>query len=196
MSEPSAEVTLRVTALLEEMGVSYVIGGSLASALHGVARSTLDADLVADLREEHVPALIEALQGEFYLFDEAIYEAIRHRGSFNLIHLETMFKVDIFIPKDRAFDRSQLRNGAPQVIATEPDRRAQVASAEDTLLAKLEWYRLGDEVSDRQWRDILGILKAQGERLDRAYLQQMAQSLGVLDLLHRAQRDASLADSD
>lgn len=195
MNESSAEVTLRVTTLLEEMGIPYVIGGSLASALHGVARSTLDADLVADLREEHVPGLLNALQGEFYLFDEAIYEAIQHRSSFNLIHLETMFKVDIFIPKGRAFDRSQLRNGASQVIATEPERRAQVASAEDTLLAKLEWYRLGDEVSDRQWRDILGILQAQGERLDRAYLQQMAQSLGVLDLLQRAQEDAGQSGS-
>jgi len=148
-SEPVA-VTLLVIQAMETLDVPYLIGGSLASAVHGVVRTTLDTDLVADLSPEHAAPLVRALGDAFYADASAIEDAINRRSSFNLIHLETMFKVDVFIPKQRAFDREQFERRAEQVIATDPERMAYVASAEDIILAKLEWYQTGGQVSERQ----------------------------------------------
>jgi hypothetical protein len=103
-----------------------------------------------------------------------------------------MFKVDMFIPKDRPFDRQQLARREKQGIGTEPDQMAYVASAEDIILAKLEWYRLGGEVSERQWRDVQGILEVSGNRLDQDYLRRWAATLNVSDLLERALSEATL----
>lgn len=186
MYDNALTVTLDVIATLEQLQIPYLVGGSMASALHGFSRTTLDSDLVADVRPEHVPTLVQQLGVRYYISDSAIYDAIRHRSSFNLIHLATMFKVDIFLPKARQFDRDQMRQRRQYIVATEPERTAYVASPEDTILAKLEWYRLGGEVSDRQWRDILGVIQVQGDRLDLAYLQQGAAALAVADLLRRA----------
>ncbi len=189
LPEPVA-VTLLVIEALDALGVPYLIGGSLASAVHGVARATADADLVADLRPEHAQPLAQALEGAFYVDVEAIHDAIRRRSSFNVIHLETMFKVDVFVRKSRPFDQAQFERRVAQVIATEPERAAYVASAEDIVLTKLEWFRIGGEVSERQWRDVLGVLKVQGERLDRDYLRRWATALEVSDLLERALSEA------
>jgi hypothetical protein len=186
MTTDPIAVTLLVVEVLETLDVPYLIGGSLASTLHGVARSTLDSDLVADLPAENVAAFVAQLGDQFYVDEQAIQTAIQQRRSFNLIHLKSMFKVDIFIPKRRAFDQAQLANRTLQLVATNPDRTAYVASPEDTILAKLEWYRLSGEVSDRQWGDVLGVLLVQAERLDLAYLRQSAPELGVADLLEKA----------
>jgi hypothetical protein len=186
MANEPVQATMLVIHALDQLNVPYVIGGSLASAVHGVMRATMDTDIVADLHLEQAQPLANALSGTFYADVEMMRDAIEHHSSFNLIHLETMFKVDVFIPKEREFDRLQIRRGISQVIATDPEEEALVATAEDTILAKLEWYRMGGEVSERQWRDILGILKIQAETLDLSYLRKWANNLGVADLLERA----------
>ncbi|HLF27245.1 MAG TPA: hypothetical protein VJG32_12990 [Anaerolineae bacterium] len=185
ISEPIA-VTLQVVTLLDRLGVPYAIGGSLASSIYGAARMTMDADLIAEVRSEHVAALVQGLSSDFYVDADTIRDAITHKRSFSVVHLASMFKVDVFIPKLRQFDRAQLERRVKQVVATDPERTVYVATAEDTILAKLEWYRLGNEVSERQWRDVLGILQVQAERLDLDYLHRSAEALQVADLLNKA----------
>lgn len=186
MIPETTAVTLLVTEALERLGVRYLVGGSFASTVHGEPRRTLDTDLVAELRQEHVNPLVEALGAAFYADEKMIRDAITHRRSFNLIHLATMFKVDVFIPRRRAFDREQMKRRTKQVLVGDPERTVYIATAEDTILAKLEWYRLGGGVSERQWRDVLGVIQVQGQRLDRTYLRRWAAKLGVLELLERA----------
>lgn len=192
MNTDPIAVTLAVIRVLEALDVPYLIGGSLASALHGVPRATNDADLIVDLKLEHVEPFVRALTPEFYADADAIRQAIRDQRSFNLIHLESMFKVDLFVRKPRPFDQAQFNRRISAILATDPERTAFVASAEDTILAKLEWYQMGGGVSDRQWRDILGILKAQREQLDLAYLHEWANRLQLADQLERALSDAGI----
>jgi len=117
-------------------------------------------------------------------------DALRRRSSFNLIHYETAFKVDIFIRKIRPFDQMQLERRKLAVIVADPEQSVYVLSPEDTLLAKLEWYRLGGEVSERQWRDVLGILQVREGELDLDYVRTWARELQVTDLLERALNEA------
>jgi hypothetical protein len=185
LPEPIA-VTISVTAILEKLGIKYLIGGSLASTVHGMVRTTQDSDIVAEMSQEQVEAFVHALEGEFYVDKESITSAIAQHTSFNIIHRESMFKVDIFVPTLRPFVREQLSRARKQVFAIEPKVEALVATAEDTILAKLEWYRMGGEVSERQWRDVLGILKIQAGNLDLSYLNHWAKKLKVSDLLEHA----------
>ena len=187
----ATRITLLVTQTFERLGIPYAVGGSLASSLHGVMRSTLDVDIVADVKAEHIQPLIEALSKEFYADDEMMRDAIDHQISFNLIHYETAFKVDIFIRKSRAFDQMQLKRRRLSVIASNPEESVYVTSPEDTILAKLEWYRMGGEVSDRQWRDVIGVLKTRAGELDLGYLRKWAAELHVSDLLERVLKEAS-----
>jgi len=190
LAQPIA-VTLMVTDALDTLGVPYAIGGSLASAVHGVMRATMDADLVADLRLEHAEPLVRELGDAFYADIEMIRNAIRRHGSFNLVHFETSFKVDVFVAKPRPFDRAQLARRQSYLLSEDPQRYAYVTSPEDIILSKLEWYRMGGCVSDRQWRDVLGVLRVQGDRLDRSYMYQMAATLSVTDLLDQAFEEAA-----
>lgn len=186
MLHEQIDITLLVIDILDELGIPYLVGGSLASALHGVVRTTQDTHIVAEVYPKHVKSLQKKLGDSFYLSTDAIRDAIRNRSSFNLIHLESMFKVDIFIPKRRAFETEQFKRRAQQIVASNPDRTAYIASAEDTILTKLEWYKLGGEISERQWRDVLGVLKVQSGKLDFEYLQYWANQLSVADLLKLA----------
>jgi hypothetical protein len=182
---------LPVIDAFQRLNVAYYVGGSLASSAHGVARATFDADLVADLKPQHVAELVEALQADYYIDAGMIRGALSTRSCFNLIHLATSFKVDVFVLKGRAYDRAALeRKEKRSIDADSPDIEVFLASPEDTVLAKLEWYRLGDEVSERQWCDVLGIFKSQQGRLDRDYMKKWAIELRVADLLERALREA------
>ena len=191
MQNEPIEVTLKVTKILERLGVSYLIGGSLASTLYGMVRSTQDSDIIADMSHKHIHSFVEALQDEFFIDEEMIAEAVQRNSSFNIIHRDTMFKVDVFIPSPSPFQRSQLARVQRQTFALETEMSADFASAEDTILSKLEWYRMGGEVSDRQWRDILGVLKTRTGELDLDYLRKWANELKVTDLLERALRESS-----
>ena len=193
MASTAVEVTLLVADQFEVLGVVYALGGSLASSVHGVPRSTNDSDIVADIRVEHVDALVQALTSTFYIDGDAIRDAIQHRGSFNVIHLASMFKVDVFLPRKRAFDTVQLSRRVFEVVDESSNISMYVTSAEDNVLAKLEWYRLGNEVSDRQWNDILGVLKVPASDIDKDYLCHWAARLGLSDLLTRAFDDAGIA---
>lgn len=191
MQNEPVEVTLKVTDVFEKLSVSYLIGGSLASTLYGMVRTTQDSDIVAEMRLEHLKPFVTALQDEFYLDDEMIAESIQHNSSFNIIHRDTMFKVDVFIPRPRPFLRSQLARAQRQTFTFETEVSARFASPEDTILSKLEWYRMGGEVSDRQWRDILGVLKTRAGDLELEYLRKWANELKVSDLLERALKESA-----
>jgi hypothetical protein len=185
------EVTLKVTDVFEKLGIAYLIAGSLASTLYGMVRTTQDSDIVVEMRPEHLQVFVSALQEEFYIDEEMIASAIQRNSSFNIIHRETMFKVDVFIPRPRPFLQAQLERAQRQTFSFETEMSAKFASPEDIILSKLEWYRMGGEVSDRQWRDILGVLKTRAGELDLEYLRKWAAELYVGDLLERALRDSS-----
>lgn len=179
-------VMFSVTNILESLNVPYVVVGSMASAVHGVGRATIDIDLLAALEAEHVAPLLAALGPDYYADGPAIRQAVGRRGSFNLIHLPTLFKVDVFVAGARPFDSRQLQRRVQRTLSDEGQGDVYLLSAEDVVLAKLDWFRLGGGVSDRQWQDILGVLAAQRGRLDDDYLRDSAAELGVIDLLERA----------
>jgi hypothetical protein len=191
MQNEPVEVTLKVTGEFEKLGVPYLIGGSLASTLYGMVRTTQDSDVIAEMRLENLQPFVLALQDEFYVDEEMVAEAIQRNSSFNLIHRDTVFKVDVFIPRQRPFLQSQLNRATRQTFSLETEISAKFASPEDTILSKLEWYRMGGEVSDRQWRDIIGVLKTRAGELDLEYLRKWATELHVGDLLERALRESS-----
>ncbi len=181
-------VALRVARAFDTLGLRYLIGGSLASSLHGIPRSSHDADLVAELPGRHADDVARLLEPEFYVDAEMIRDAARRGGSFNVIHDQSGFKVDVFVLSREPLAREEMDRRELHVI--DGDASAYFATAEDTVLQKLAWYRKGAEVSERQWSDVLGVLKVQRGRLDDAYLDRWAPVIGVADLLARARQDA------
>ncbi len=184
------EVLQKVVKIFEELGILYQVGGSLASSAFGVPRATLDVDIVADIKPEQVIKVSDLLKEEFYVDPEMIFEAIQQQSSFNLVHLETLFKVDVFPLKSRPFDRQAFSRRVEKIVSEDPSQALFFATPEDIILYKLEWYRAGEEISDRQWSDVLGVLKVQRNELDWAYLRQWAATLGVSDLLEKALDEA------
>jgi hypothetical protein len=182
------QIAARVCEVLESLGLPYSIGGSIASSFSGEPRSTLDIDIVVSLDNATVDRLVEQLEGEFYIDGEALRRAVHRRSTTNLIHRTTSLKVDLFIAGGSPLDDELLRRRITVAVGIE-GVHLRIHTPEDILLQKLRWYRLGAEVSDRQWRDVLGIVRVQGPHLDQDYLSDGADRMGVVDLLERALRE-------
>ena len=189
-------VALSVARALDRCGLRYVVGGSVASSLSGEPRSTLDVDLVVAIQAADVEPLLAALGDGFHADAEAVHRAVRRRSSVNVFHHATATKVDLFVLGGSPLDEQAMSRRVRVQVATTPDQFLYVYTPEDILLQKLWWYRLGGEVSDRQWRDVLGIIAVQGEDLDDAYLRSGADLLAVTDLLARALQEARSARPD
>jgi len=186
------EITFKVVKIFEKFNIGYYIGGSLASSAYGMARATLDIDIIADIKLDQVPAVEDALKKEFYIDIDMIRNAIDKRSSFNLIHLETMFKIDVFILKNEPFSRKAYSRRLKRVVSEDGSKKLYFATPEDTILSKLEWFKTVEESSERQWKDILGVLKVQGNKLDMNYIRRWAGKLSVLKLLKKAFRDSGV----
>jgi len=182
-----------VVNAFEKLSIPYYIGGSIASSIHGMARATMDIDIVADVKFHHISLLKQELEKSYYIDEEMIKEAIQNSSSFNLIHLETVIKIDVFIFKDVPYHQSALERKIKDtfeddVIKTE----FYFSSPEDIIISKLQWYELGGKVSERQWLDVIGVIKVQGDSLDKNYLQVWAKKLGIFELLKNAFNDAEI----
>ena len=182
--EPN-EALSSVLAAIEGLGLRYHLGGSYASTVHGVPRQTLDADVVVDLPASLVSSLAEQLRPRFYVDEERMRHAVERKTSCNAIDLTS---------GEEEFDELELRRSVMAELPRPGGRRVPVKSAEDIVLRKLQWFKEGGEVSDRQWHDVLGILRVQGDRLDAAYLDRWAGQLGVERLLAKARGSSRVAD--
>lgn len=179
---------LRLLAVLDQLEIPYMIGGSGASSVHGVTRTTADVDLVVKIGAPNVPPLVAELSQEFYIDEDQVRAAIEHARSFNLIHYQSSYKFDIFPLNDDCHQQAQFsrrRFETSSIFTGEPVELA-VSSPEDVILSKLRWFRLGGEISERQWNDVLGVVAVQRNKLDLNYLQEWAEKLDIADLLNRA----------
>jgi hypothetical protein len=181
-----AEVVALVIEALERCAISYMVTGSFASNFHGVPRMTQDVDLVIDADEPGVERFVGFLEQAFYVSRDAAREAARRRTMFNVIHFDTGFKVDLVLKKARPFSDLELTRRLGGELA---GRQVSFATAEDTILSKLEWARQGD--SERQFVDAANVIEVQGDDLDWAYLEQWAAELGLTRLLDKARRGAA-----
>lgn len=175
-------IALHVGARLDTVGVDWVIGGSIASSVHGEPRATQDVDIVVDLQARQVKPFVQALERHYYLEADVVREAVKVSSSFNAVHFASALKVDFFVAGDDPFEAERL---ARRLRVAMPNGVLYVDTAEHTLLRKLEWFRRGAEVSERQWRDVQVIARLHGEHLDRERLRLWASRLGVTDLLER-----------
>ena len=189
MTAPSEllDALMPVVDAFNKLGAAYYVGGSVASGAFGEFRATNDVDVVADLKAGHAQLLVDALGAAYYADVESINDAVRRRASFNLIHFDTMLKIDIFVLRPRTYDQEALRRRMRRRMSTAADApEVDFASPEDVILAKLDWFKQGGGVSDRQWRDVQGVLRVQSTALDFVYMRHWAAVLAVDDLLGRA----------
>ena len=191
MSEGPLALVERVAAMLDDLGIPYALGGSLASSFIGEPRSTVDADIAIDLDPAAGDRLLDRVAAEFYVPLTAARVAIAAHSSFNAVDVEHGLKVDLFVLGGGILDRRQIER---RVFVTVPgvERAIAVTSPEDQVLRKLDWHRQGGGVSEHQWRDVLGILRVNRETLDFKDMEAAAESVGLGDLLTRAR--AAIAD--
>ncbi len=192
MDEPvgNLEVLRFVVSVFDELELRYAIGGSFASSAHGEPRFTRDVDISVEPFPGREPEFVGHFSQPYYVSQSAVEQANADRSCFNLIHTTSGFKVDVFVHKDRAFDVEVLDRRRLADLGGDGLGQFYLVSPEDIVLLKLEWFRLGGETSEQQWRDVLGLLRTQGEALDRNYLGAWSTKLDVNDLLSRALEQA------
>ncbi|MBN1605040.1 MAG: nucleotidyl transferase AbiEii/AbiGii toxin family protein [Polyangiaceae bacterium] len=184
------DVALRVAQAIESAGGSYFVGGSLASSLQGEPRTTNDIDIVLELPFGRISELVRSLGSDFEVDRDMLKDALLHGGSCNIFHLPTVMKIDLFAIGPTPYDEVEFARR--RAVAVRPGGAMLVVkSPEDTVLRKLLWYRAGGGVSDRQWRDVLEVLRVSGDGLDRGYLGDWADRLGITALLTRAVSESS-----
>ena len=155
-----SEVLSLVISRLDDLQIPYMIVGSFASSAYGPIRSTQDADLIVNMRPEKVGDFVRTFSMDFYVDQSQVEQAIAAKRSVNIIHLGTFFKVDCFILSGTPFMREEFSRRVSRRLEMLEKPDIWLATAEDTVLSKLSWYREGGEVSDLQWRDVTAILKA------------------------------------
>jgi len=194
MKTPDILVALKpVIHIFEKLSIPYYIGGSIASSIYGIARATLDVDIVAHIETQHIPALKQHLENDYYIDADMIKEAIHNKSSFNLIHLETVLKIDVFIYRDEPYQRQAIQRKLKDTLEEENSATAFFfSSPEDIIINKLIWYKMGEEVSDRQWLDVIGVIKIQGDSLDKSYLKEWSQKLKIPELLNKAFNESGI----
>ena len=190
MSVDALTVARQVARALESVGIDYLIGGSMASSLVGEPRSTLDVDFVVRMSEQQIEPFVDALGDDFFVDPQSLSRAARERSSANLIHAHSAMKADLFVIGSLPHEQVQMDRRRRVQISDDPTDVLYVRSPEDTIVQKLRWYRLGGEISDRQWRDVLAVLRLNRTSLDRGYLESSAKAFGVHDLLSRADSEA------
>jgi hypothetical protein len=191
-----SELTLyTVIGILEKQQIEYIVVGSFASSIHGMYRATADIDILIRLASEQIRPLFEALKGDFYVDELSMRQANARSGSFNAIHFESVFKVDFFVAGADEFSESQLKRRELKQLPALSRQGLYVASPEDTILAKLDWFRRGQGVSDSQWKDVMGIVKTNGKTLDYDYLNRWGLKLGLGDLLKKVLDEAPPSSS-
>ena len=193
MSSP-VEALARLVEVLDRMEIRYAIGGSVASSAHGTPRTTLDVDLVVDLRPEQIGEFVAELQNDFYIDAGQIRDAFRHGRAANLIHLKSTWKFDLFPLLSDEYSQAAIGRRSFRDVRPDGGQAVEcaVASPEDTILRKLEWYRAGGEVSERQWNDLRGVFRAVGGQLDIRFLRHWSATLKVADLLETLLREHGL----
>ncbi len=180
-----------VAKTLDDLAIPYALGGSMACSVYGISRHTNDADVMVEPFPGKEAPLVAALGPDYYVSDDALRDALSKRSSFNLINTSTGFKVGVFVRPDSPFEQSAMSRRVGLAPPGVLNQQITVLSAEDVVLFKLRWYRLGNESSEQQWKDVLGLLKTQQPHLDDAYLDAWAADLGVADLLARARQEST-----
>ncbi len=182
-----AEALHRILEVLNQLGIPYMVAGSVATSIHGIPRTTRDVDLVAAIRPEHIAPLSAELRTEFYADPEMMREALRAGRMFNLIHYGSSYKFDVYpLSSESYYQTAFARRKMEEHVLEGQKLRVYVESPEDAILAKLVWYRSGNEVSERQWSDVLDVCRVKRDVLDLSYLRHWAGPLGVVDLLEEA----------
>ena len=187
MAEPEEYLVLnQLVDVLDDLRIKYAIGGSIASSVYGKVRFTQDVDITVAPFADQAERFYIALKQHFYINKNAMDQAISHRSSFNVIHLTSAFKIDIFVQKDDDFHRQLFLRRRRVKLDESIDHLFDIVSAEDIILLKLQWYKAAGCVSDRQWTDVLGVLAVQSESLDMKYLKNCSEKLGLSDILQKA----------
>lgn len=194
MNEDGIRTLMRVTAILDALQLAYAVGGSVASSIFGEPRGTNDTDILLDLGEDLRRPLEAALAEDFFVFPSQIATAIARRGSFNIVDKVTCEKVDLFVAGPAILDREQLTRAQRRSLV-KGGPLVSVTSPEMIILRKLDWYRRGGSVSSRQWRDVLGVLKVQGGRLQRTSMVELAHDAGLSGLLDEALEQAGMTET-